>query len=111
MTDYPPATMRVSPRALPAMRAAFDSALNDLGAELRALRDVGHLAGPWLGDPVSHKTFEFYNSRIMEAPDGPYQALLAYEAELVRVRDQLGAMEAGYRRTEGENVELWGRRL
>lgn len=111
MTDYPPATMRVSPQALPAMRAAYDKALDDLGAQLRALRDVGHLAGPWLGDPVSQETFEFYNRRVMEAPDGPYHALLAYEAELVRVRDQLTAMEADYRRTEGENVELWGRRL
>ena len=111
MPDYPPTTLRVSPRALPAMRAAYNDALDDLRVQLRKLDDVGHLAGPWLGDPVSQQTFEFYNRRVMEAPDGPYHALLAYEAELVRVRDQLAAMEADYRRTEGENVELWGRRL
>ncbi|MBW0118453.1 hypothetical protein [Pseudonocardia abyssalis] len=109
MPDYPPTTLRIEPRALMRMRSAYEAALDDLRAELRRLDDVGRLRGPWLGDPVSQKTFEFYNRRVMDAPDGPYQALLAYEAELVRVRDQLAAMEADYRRTEGDNVELWGR--
>lgn len=109
MPDYPPATLRVGSRALPAMLAAYEAALDDLGPELRRLADVGRFAGPWLGDPVSQKTFEFYNRRVMDAPDGPYQALLAYETELLRVRDQLAAMEADYRRTEGENAELLGR--
>lgn len=111
MPDYPPTILRVTAQALPSMRAAYESALDDLARELRRLGDVGRLHGPWLGDPVSRKTFEFYNSRVMDAPDGPYHALRAYEAELVRVRDQLAAMEADYRRTEGENVELWGRQL
>lgn len=109
MSDYPPVTLRVSAQALPAMRAAYDSALLDLRMELGRLDDVGHLPGPWLGDPVSQRTVDFYNSRVMQAPDGPYFALRAYEAELVRVRDQLAAMEAEYRRTEGENAELLGR--
>jgi hypothetical protein len=109
MPDYPPATLQVGPQALPTLRAAYDGALADLRVELRRLQDVGHLTGPWLGDPVSRETFEFYNARVMDAPDGPYSALLAYEAELMRVRDQLTVMEADYRRTEGDNVALWGR--
>lgn len=109
MTDYPPATLRLSPQALPAMRAAYDRALEELGPELRRLGEVGHMQGPWLGDPVSAQTYEFYNARVMGAPDGPYAALLAYEQELVRVRDRIADMEADYRRTEGDNVELWGR--
>lgn len=109
MPDYPPVSLRVGGQSLPAMRAAYEAALDDLGVQLRRLGDVGRLAGPWLGDPVSRETFEFYNARVMDAPDGPYSALLAYEAELMRVRDQLVAMEADYRRTEGDNVALWGR--
>ena len=54
LIDYPPVTLRLSPQALPAMRAA-------------------------------------------------------YERELIRVRDRIADMEADYRRTEGDNVELWGR--
>ncbi|MBW0090170.1 hypothetical protein I4I73_15230 [Pseudonocardia sp. KRD-184] len=109
MTDYPPATLRVGPGALSRMRAAYEDSLVELRVQLRRLGEVGYLAGPWLGDPVSRQTFEFYNRRVMDAPDGPYQALLAYEAELVRVRDQLAAMEADYRRTEDENTALVGR--
>lgn len=109
MPDYPPAVLRVSAQALPSMRAAYDAALVDLRSALGRLDDVGHLPGPWLGDPVSKRTVDFYNERIMTAPDGPYHALLAYEAELVRVRDQLAAMEADYRRTEDENTALVGR--
>lgn len=109
MPDYPPVRLRVSPQALSTLRAAYDGALEDLRVELRRLQDVGHLQGPWLGDPVSRQTSEFYNSRVMDAQDGPFHALLAYEAELVRVREQLAAMEADYRRTEGDNVALWGR--
>jgi hypothetical protein len=109
LTDYPPSTLRLSPQALPAMRAAYERALDELGPELWKLADVGHLKGPWLGDPVSAKTFEFYNRRVMDAPDGPYAALLAYQQELIRVRDRIADMEADYRRTEGDNVEMWGR--
>ncbi|MHA6783809.1 hypothetical protein ACVGOW_22890 [Pseudonocardia saturnea] len=109
MTDYPPATLRLSPQALPAMRVAYERALDDLGRELQNLANVGYLKGPWLGDPVSMETVAFYNARVMDAPDGPYAALLAYQQELMRVRDRIADMEADYRRTEGDNVELWGR--
>jgi hypothetical protein len=109
LTDYPPVTLRLSPQALPAMRAACDRALADLRRELQQLAEVGHLQGPWLGDPVSLGTVEFYNARVMDAPDGPYAALLVYQRELVRGRDRIAEMEAGYRRTEGDDVELWGR--
>jgi hypothetical protein len=45
----------------------------------------------------------------MDSTDGPYAALVAYEAELLRVRDTLQQMEDEYRRAEGDNAELWGR--
>ena len=45
----------------------------------------------------------------MDAPDGPYRALVAYLDELRRVRDHLVAAEAEYSRTEGTNSALWGR--
>lgn len=109
MTDYPPAMLRLSPQALPAVRAAYDRALEELGREMQKLRDVGHLAGPWLGDPVSARTVEFYNARVMDAPDGPFGAMVTYQRELVRVRDRIAEMEAAYRRAEGDNVALWGR--
>ena len=58
---------------------------------------------------MSLRVRDFYNRHVMDATDGPYAALVAYEAELLRVRDTLLRMEEEYRRTEGENAALWGR--
>ncbi|WP_169399748.1 hypothetical protein [Pseudonocardia xinjiangensis] len=51
----------------------------------------------------------YYQANVMDAPEGPYAALRAYEAELLKVRDNLQVLEDHYRRTEGENAALWGR--
>jgi hypothetical protein len=34
--------------------------------------------------------------------------MLAYQAELARVRDQLDLMDAAYRRNESDNSTIWG---
>ena len=77
------------------------------GEELRV--HEGYLGAPWLGDEMSMEVRDFYNRHVMDSSDGPYAALIAYEAELLRVRDTLQQMEDEYRRTEGDNAELWGR--
>ncbi len=89
--------------------SAFDDALADIGEQLRRLRNEGYLGEPWLGDEISLEVRDFYNRHVMDSTDGPYAALVAYEAELLRVRDTLQRMEDEYRRTEGDNAELWGR--
>jgi hypothetical protein len=88
---------------------AFDDALADLSEQLRRVRNEGYLGEPWLGDEISLAVRNFYNRHVMDSTDGPYAALVAYEAELLRVRDTLQHMEDEYRRTEGDNAELWGR--
>ena len=80
-----------------------------LRAQLNRLRNEGYLGEPWLGDEISLEVRDFYNRHVMDSTDGPYAALVAYEAELLRVRDRLQQMEDEYRRTEGDNAELWGR--
>jgi hypothetical protein len=100
---------RVEPRTLPQLRAAFEDALAGIGEQLRRLQNEGYLGDPWLGDEISLEVRDFYNRHVMDSTDGPYAALVAYEAELLRVRDTLAQMEDQYRRTEGENAELWGR--
>lgn len=110
MSNRPlPVTLRVEPHAIPAVRAAFDEALGELDRQLRRLRAEGYLGEPWLGDEVSREVRDFYNQHVMDAADGPYAALVAYEKELLHVRDTLQRMEDDYRRTEGDNAELWGR--
>jgi hypothetical protein len=106
---YPPVTLRVVPQAIPEVRAAFDYAVDTLTYELNQLRQNGYISEPWLGDPMSAMVQQAYNSRVMDAPDGPYHALVRYLGELRRVRDHLVAAEAEYTRTEGSNSELWGR--
>jgi hypothetical protein len=104
-----PVALRVEPRAIPVIRLAFDDALADLSEQLRRIRNEGYLGEPWLGDEISLEVRDFYNRHIMDSTDGPYAALVAYEAELLRIRDTLQQMEDEYRRTEGDNAELWGR--
>lgn len=105
----PPITLHVQPDALPAVRAAIEDGLADLRVQLVHLANGAFIREPWMGDPVSEETRVFYNTTVMESPDGPLAALLAYQGELTRIRDNLQAMEDHYRRTEGDNAALWGR--
>lgn len=102
-------TLRIEPHAIPALREAFEEALSALGRQLLRLRRDGNIHEPWLGDETSRGLYEAYNSMVMEAREGPYAAMVAYQAELMRVRDQLQHMEDAYRRTEGDESERWGR--
>ena len=103
-------TLRVEPSAIPTIRAAFEDAVVKAGTLLSRLSREGYLGEPWLGDEVSREVRDFYNRHVMDSPTGPYAALVAYHAELVNIRDALLRTEQEYRRVEGENSELWGRR-
>jgi uncharacterized protein YukE len=107
--DWSSATLRIEPHAIPAVRMAYEDAASRIGVQLIRLSRDGTLLEPWLGDETSQAVHETYNRMVMEAPEGPYAAMVAYQAELVRIRDQLRLMEDAYRRTEGDNSERWGR--
>ena len=104
-----PAALRLEPSAIPALRAALDDSLAELRPHLVRLGQEAYIPEPWLGDPVSAEAASAYNVSVMDAADGPYSAMVALEAELLRIRDSLQLMEDHYRRTEGENAALWGR--
>jgi len=108
-TQYDPATLQVAPHALPALRAAFEEAAHMIHEHIIEMRSTGRLNGKWLGDPSSEDLRTFYNANVMDAPDGPFQAMTKYRDTLRAIRDQLAAAEAEYRRVEGENSDLWGR--
>jgi hypothetical protein len=108
-SDPAPVTLRIEPHALPALRDAFEDALSMLAVQLIRLRRDGNILEPWLGDETSKEVHATYSRMVMESPEGPYGAMVAYQAELVRVRDQLQQLEDAYRRTEGDVSELWGR--
>ncbi|WP_141277827.1 hypothetical protein [Pseudonocardia hydrocarbonoxydans] len=108
---YPPSTLRVDPETLPALRSAIDVTLAELGPHLTEMRTSGHMPEPWLGDSASFETWAFYTDHVMGAPDGPFQALLAYEAQLVAVRDRLVEIQAEYDRTESDTAAVFGSRL
>jgi hypothetical protein len=106
---HPPATLRLEPHTIPAVRMAFEDALAELTPQLLRLRRDGIIPAPWLGDPVSATVVNHYQAHVMDAPDGPLAAMRAYEIELMKIRDNLMLMEEHYRRTEGENAAVWGR--
>ena len=92
--------LRLEPHMIPELRAAFDSALSDLGQALVDLGNRGYLPTAWLGDETSAEVAAHYTSRAMEQPDSSYRALLEYEAELTRVRDTRQRMEDQYLHTD-----------
>ncbi len=81
----PPVNLHVQPDALPAVRAALEDALTELGVQLTQLSRAGFIPQPWLLDPVSEETRVFYNTTVMEAGDGSLSALFAYQTELTRI--------------------------
>jgi hypothetical protein len=106
---HPPVTLRLEPHAIPAVRAAFDEAIEELTSQLARMQRTAYIREPWLGDRVSAQVAEHYNRTVMDSRDGPYAALRAFETELRKVRNNLKLLEGHYRRTEGDEVARWGR--
>lgn len=111
LPDYSGAQRKLSvePSAIPDARKVFSEALEKLEDKLN--RAVDQLqARPWAGDPVSSETAERFNQDTFEAGDSAaLSALKAYRDQLKGVVDQLTAIEADYRRVEGDNTASWGR--
>ena len=108
-TVYPAAVLRVTPQALPDIRTALDSVLAELSPQLMRMLYEAWIPEPWMGDSESHRMWTSYITKVMTAEDGPYKAMLAYEAQLSAARDRLAEIEDADRRTEGDNSDLWGR--
>lgn len=107
--DYPPAVLRVEPRAIPNVREALDTTLDELIPLLETMKDEAYIQEPWLGDSESHRVWRIYNDQVMSASDGPFAAMIAYRDQLQAARDRLAEIESEYIRTEGDNAALWGR--
>lgn len=99
---YHPATLQVNPETLPALRTAIEATLNELTPHLERMQDEAHIAEPWLQDSASHETWAFYEQYVMGDPQGPFQAVVAYERQLTAIRDRLVEIDAEYARNESE---------
>lgn len=110
MPDASQAMLRLEPHMIPALRTAFDTARSDLASTMRAFGGDALMTEAWLGDPVSEQAMIDYHAIVSGSSTSAHECLLAYESELVAIRDTLADMEATYRRTEGDVAELWGRR-
>jgi hypothetical protein len=113
------AAFRVADGQIPAVRAAVEESLVELRDQLVRLRQEGVIQ-QWLGDPVSENVVLQYNARVMgtggesAASGSAYGALIAYQAELVKIKDSLELMERGYVRADGDtkgNIEATSRPL
>ncbi len=110
MGDRPRDVMRREAHAIPALRDAFSTALDQIDAALGELRRAGNISAPWLGDETSHTVAAHYNRRAMTDPDSSYRSLEQYRNELLRIHDTLQQMEEAYRRGEGDEAARWGPR-
>jgi hypothetical protein len=102
-----PAVLRVEPDTIPQLRELFSECLRLLGEKLEDLRSNGRMVDAWMHDPVSTRMRDLYNTHVMDAADGGYAALRAYEAELLRVHDTLAEMERNYRATDEDTAALF----
>lgn len=109
MPDRPTVTLRLEPHMIPGLAAAYGRAADEMQLLLADVQNRGRIERPWTEDPVSVAMTAHFNDVIMDSDYSTYAALGQYLRELINVRDTLKAMEADYRRTEGENAELWGR--
>jgi hypothetical protein len=100
----------VEPDMVPALRAAFQSAIAQVNEALVGLSRRGFLPMPWLGDEESREVAAHYTQQAMEGPASSYQALVAYHRELNTVHDTLQRMEDEYRRRDDDASTDFGRR-
>jgi hypothetical protein len=101
--------LSIDPSAIPEARKVFNDALDRLEAALANSVDAVQ-AKSWAGDPVSKETAEKFNQTTFDAGDSAaLSAIKAYHKQLKGVVDQLTAIEADYRRVEGDNTAVWGR--
>lgn len=100
----------VEPDMVPALRAAFQSAIAQVNEALVGLSRRGFLPMPWLGDEESSEVAAHYTQQAMEGPASSYQALVAYHRELNTVHDTLQRMEDEYRRRDHDASTDLGRR-
>lgn len=107
MPDRSRAVLRLEPEMIPQLRALFLDCVTLVGEKVMDLERGGRMIDPWMNDPVSIRMRDVYNANVMDAPDGGYAALRAYQAELQRTYEELGRMEQEYRRTEEENAALF----
>ncbi|HEV7907060.1 MAG TPA: transcriptional regulator, partial [Pseudonocardiaceae bacterium] len=68
-------------------------------------------ARQWADDPVSNETAQKFNQDTFESGDrAALQALKGYRSQLKGVIDQLTQIENTYRKVEGDNTAVWGRK-
>ncbi len=105
-TVYAAAVLRVTPDVLPELRRAVDTTLDELTPHLKLMQHGAYLPEPWLGDPVSLKSYQVYNDHVMGARDGPVHAQLAYEEQLRLNSQRLTEIQRNYDEAEAATTDL-----
>jgi hypothetical protein len=102
--------LHVDPSAIPQARKVFEDALGRLNDQLGDAMET-LFARQWADDPVSNETAQKFNQDTFESGDrAALQALKGYRSQLKGVIDQLTQIENTYRKVEGDNTAVWGRK-
>ena len=110
MTERQQQILHVEPEMIPALRAAFQSAIVQVNEALVGLSRRGFLPMPWLGDEESREVAAHYTQQAMDGPASSFQALVAYHRELNSAHDTLQRMEDEYHRRDHDASTDLGRR-
>lgn len=103
-------TLTIEPSAIPGALAAFREAHERVLAKVAALD--GLEVREWAADPVSGETATQFQQRTNGgAADSAIACLRGYERQLRGAVDALAAAHAAYTLTEGDNTDMWGKKL
>ena len=94
--------VQIPARALPALIAAHEVALRQLGPMLDSLFTEGRVPEPWTHDPVAMDIATRFNEYAVDSPTSAYSCLRLYEAQVRRVLETLREMHANYNATEDD---------
>ncbi|MGX7827706.1 transcriptional regulator [Actinokineospora sp. 24-640] len=94
--------LSVDPGAIPELRGAFLSALNDLDRQIE-LAQAEVRVGAWAKDPVSVAAAESVNALSADVEGAALEALLAFRARLDAAVDNLDKTAEQYRGLEDDN--------
>jgi hypothetical protein len=100
MSEPSAEVLRVPAEALPAVIAAHETALRDLGPVLSNLSTAGRIARPWTDDPVAFEITQRFNAYAVDGTDSAYAFLRQYEQRLREVLATLQTAQAAYQAGE-----------
>lgn len=109
--DTTPGELRLRPQMIPALRQAYQEALDQLRPVLAEARSGFRIDQPAMGDQASAEFRQAFNQHTCDGPGSVHEQLTAFEQRLRETVDTLAAIQQAYDRNETATAAELSRRL